>query len=206
MKKIYAFLILNILLLSWVSAWVIAVNYSSTPLEAANSLAERWIINDKSSNPSDYNLYDFVLRQEIAAVSRWVAGLEKKSNCDNIFKDLSSTNPNSWACVNVEVLVDNNLISKNDLFRPEDKITKAESLGMLIKSIGFDYSYDSSNSKTWQEQIVDYAVSKWILDNFTDYDTLATRGWVFLVADTSVKKEEEINIKQKESKIYSDEL
>ncbi|MDF1682575.1 MAG: hypothetical protein P1U46_02255 [Patescibacteria group bacterium] len=57
-------------------------------------------------------------------------------------------------------MVDNNLISKNDLFRPEDKITKAESLGMLIKSIGFDYSYDSSNSKTWQEQIVDYAVSK----------------------------------------------
>jgi hypothetical protein len=31
---------------------------------------------------------------------------------------------------------------------------------MLIKSIGFDYSYDPNNPKNWQEQIVDFAVSK----------------------------------------------
>jgi hypothetical protein len=61
--------------------------------------------------------------------------LDKKQKCDNIFADLSATNPNSWACVNVEVLVDNNLISANTNFRPEDFITKAETLGMLIKAI-----------------------------------------------------------------------
>jgi len=31
---------------------------------------------------------------------------------------------------------------------------------MLIRSIGFDYSYDPKNSKSWQEQIVDYAFAK----------------------------------------------
>jgi hypothetical protein len=33
------------------------------------------------------------------------------------------------------VLVDNDLISANTNFRPEDFITKAETLGMLIKAI-----------------------------------------------------------------------
>jgi hypothetical protein len=54
--------------------------------------------------------------------------LDKKDECDNIFDDLSATNPNTWACINVEVLVDNDLISKNTNFRPEDKITKSETL------------------------------------------------------------------------------
>jgi len=73
---------------------------------------------------------------------------------------LSDTNPNSWACRNVEVLVDNDLISKNTNFRPEDKITKSEAIAMLIKAIGFDYSYDSRSSKNWQQQVVDYAAEK----------------------------------------------
>lgn len=183
-----------------------AIKYSDSPLEAANSLAEKNIINDHKNDPENYNLNDYVLRQEIAAVSRWVAWLPKKSKCDNIFDDLSSTNPNWWACVNVEVLVDNDLISRNDMFRPEDNITKAETIGMLIKSIGFDYSYNSNSSKGWQEQIVDYAVEKWVIEEFTDYDTLATRGWVFMVADTTIKKDEEIKIEKKmKDESYTDE-
>ena len=124
-----------------------------------------------------------------------------------MFKDLSDFYPNTWACLNIEPLVDNNLIAKNEYFRPEDPITKAETLWMLIKSIGFDYSYDSKNPKNWQEQIVDFAVSKWIVEKFDDYNTFATRGWVFEVADYSIKvREEEKKEKEiKENKNYSDE-
>ncbi len=184
-----------------------AVVDNKTELESANSLAEQGIINNHVNDPENYNLNDNVLRQEIAAVARWVAWLAKKGRCDNEFKDLSDTKPNTWACRNVEVLVDNDLIAKNDYFRPEDKITKSETIAMLIKSIWFDYSYDPTSDKNWQEQIVEYAASKGVVELFTDYNTDATRGWVFQVADTTIRKDKEIKaqMKQKEDKLYTDE-
>ena len=184
-----------------------AVVDNKSELESANSLAEQKIINNHVSDPENYNLDANVLRQEIAAVARWVAKLEKKWKCDNEFKDLSDTNPNTWACRNVEVLVDNDLISRNEFFRPEDKITKSETIAMLIKSIWFDYSYNTSSDKNWQEQIVEYAASKGVIELFTDYNTDATRGWVFQVADTTIRKDKEIKaqMKQKEDKLYTDE-
>lgn len=203
MNKKIIILILSLVIFSWVSAAVVI--QKSSMIEAANSLASKWIINNHSDNPDKYNLNDNVLRQEIAAVSRWISWIQKKSKCDNIFKDLTSTIPNNWACVNVEALVDNNLISRNTNFRPEDKITKAEALWMLIKSIWFDYAYDSSNSKSWQEQLVEYSSSKWLVENFSDYNTLATRWWIFVVADTTLKNEIEIK-KSMEKNRFSDEV
>lgn len=176
------------------------VEQKDSMIDAANSLATRWIINNHSWDTENYKLYDNVLRQEIAAVARWVAWLEKKAKCDNIFADLSSTKPNTWACVNVEPLVDNNLISKNTNFRPEDKITKAESIAMLIKAIWFGYTLNTNSTKSWQQQVVEYAVSKWVVENFTDYDTPATRWWIFKVADTTIKTDEI------QKKTYSDEV
>ncbi|MCH2188659.1 S-layer homology domain-containing protein [Candidatus Gracilibacteria bacterium] len=203
MKKILsATLILSSLFTFGVSG------YSSDMLDAANSLAERGIINDKSNNPSAYSLDSAVLRQEISAVARGVAGLPKKTSCDNIFSDVSATNPNTWVCYNVEVLVDNDLISANTNFRPEDNITKAESLGMLIKAIGFDYEYNPSSSKSWQEQIVDFAVEKGVVEKFSDYNTDASRGWVFEVANTTIEIQEEEEEKIEEMKktgTYTDE-
>ncbi len=202
MKRILSLIILTSLILA---SHTFA--YTTEQLDAANALASRWIINEHSSDPAAYNLNQNVLRQEIAAISRGVAWVSKAGTCKNIFKDLTSSTPNTWACVNVEPLVENDLIAKNEYFRPEDFITKAETLGMLIKSIGFDYSYDSTNSKWWQEQIVDFAVANWIVDRFTDYDTLATRWWVFEVANYSlVKREKEIEEwTWKWRKMYSDE-
>lgn len=192
--------VLLILSLTISSTFAVVVEQKDSMIEAANSLAKRWIINDHSWDTENYKLYDNVLRQEIAAVARWVAGLQKKAKCDNIFADLSDTKPNTWACVNVEVLVDNNLISKNTNFRPEDKITKSEAIAMLIKAIWFGYTLDKTSTKTWQQQVVEYAVSKWVVENFTDYDTPATRWWIFKVADTTIKTDEV------EKKIYSDEV
>ena len=74
------------------------------------------------------------------------------------------------------------LIASNATFRPEANITKAEWLGMLVKAAcGDDYSYNASQAWTWQEQVVAYASTQAITSSFTDYDTNATRGWVFEV-------------------------
>lgn len=184
-----------------------AVVDNKTELESANSLAEQKIINNHVNNPENYNLSDNVLRQEIAAVARWVAKLPKKWRCDNEFKDLTDTKPNTWACRNVEVLVDNDLIAKNEYFRPEDKITKSETIAMLIKAIWFDYKFNPNSDKNWQEQIVEYAASKGVVELFTDYNTDATRWWVFQVADTTIRKDIEIKKQEeiKKKKLYTDE-
>jgi len=186
----------------------------SADVEYANKLALKWIINDHSNNPSDYNLNDNVLRQEIAAVARWVYESRlwkeiwslKKTTCDNIFSDVSSTNPNTWACYSIESLVDNDLIAKNTNFRPEDKITKAESLGMLIKAIWFEYSYNSNLNTSWQEQIVDFSVKNWVISNFDDYDTQATRWWIFEVANHVIRVHETRQTEKKKQETISGEV
>lgn len=200
MKKIISILLLS-LLLSINSSFATVIQKDSM-ISAANSLASRGIINDHEDDPESYNLDDNVLRQEIAAVARWVAWLDKKKTCDNIFDDVKIDTPNKWACFNVEPLVENDLISKNKFFRPEDKITKSESIAMLIKAIWFDYKLDENSSKNWQEQVVEYAVSKWVVENFTDYDTEATRWWIFVVADTTI----EVKAIEVEKQKYSDEV
>jgi len=184
--------------------YTFALTSSQSEIEAANSLWNRWIINNHSDNPWKYNLNDNVLRQEIAAVARGVAGLDKKKICENEFLDVSANLPNDWACNNIEVLVDNDLISKNKTFRPEENITKSEAVAMLIKSIGFDFSYNPNGIWNWQEQVVLFASRNWLIENFTDYNTDATRWWVFKFADSTIKKDEEIKEQYKQW-YYSDE-
>ena len=163
-------------------------------VEAANALAAKGYINDHSDNESAYNLNQNVLRQEIAAVARGVAGLDKKSSCDNSFADTSATTPNTWACYSVEALLDAGLIAANDNFRPEAKISKAEAVGMMVKAaFGDEYSYDSSNSASWQEQVVAFAVSKGVVSSFSNYDTSATRGFVFEAGNNAIIASEEVS-------------
>lgn len=154
--------------------------YSTSEIEAANTLAQAGVIVDQSANPAAYNLDQNVLRQEIAAVARGIAGLDKKTTCDGVFTDVSATTPNTWACYSVEALADAGLIAKNAQFRPEANISKAEAVGMVVKAaFGDAYAYDASKGTTWQEQVVAFAVANGIVSNFTNYDTAATRGFVF---------------------------
>ena len=199
MKKILTWLVIGLIFYS--SSYAYTINQ----LKSANSLAKKWIINNHLMNPSAYNLDSNVLRQEIAAISRWVAWIPKATKCNNIFKDLTDKKPNSWACINIEPLRQNDIIANNEYFRPEDPITKTETLWMLIKSIWFNYSYNPNNPKNWQEQIVDFAVEKWIVDKFTDYNTYATRAWVFEVADYSINLKENQDNVTKENDKYTDE-
>lgn len=167
---------------------------NTSELEAAKILAEAGVIVNQNSDTKKYNLGSNVLRQEIAAVAMKIAKLEKKDTCEGKFTDVSATKPNSWACGVVESLRDADLIAKNAKFNPEKNITKAEAIGMIVKAaFGDDYKFDSSKGTTWQEQVVDFAVSKGMVEKFTNYNTKATRGFVFnsAVVDNKVLQKEE---------------
>ncbi len=171
--------------------------YSTAEVDAANELAAAGIINNHSADPAGYNLDQNVLRQEIAAVARGVAGLDKKTTCDNSFADVSATTPNTWACFSVEALLDAGLVAANENFRPEANITKAEAVGMMVKAaFGDEYMYDESKGTSWQEQVVAFAAMNGVVSSFTNYDTPATRGFVFeagaAAMTSSVEEEDDI--------------
>lgn len=174
-------------LLSWIFSTGVNA-YSDAELKAANTLAAAGIIVDHSGNPAGYNLDQNVLRQEIAAVARGIAGIDKKTTCAGTFNDVSATRPNDWACYTVEALADNGLIALNTNFNPEQNITKAEAIGMMVKAaFGDEYTYNANLSTTWQQQVVAFAVSKGVTSNFVNYDTPATRGFVFLAGANAME-------------------
>ncbi len=176
MKKLLIFIAIFVMSISSTNAFL------DSEVNAANTLAERWIINDNSWTVSEYNLDQNVLRQEIAAVSRGIGNISKTTDCKEAFSDIDSENPNDWACYTVEALLSADLIASNEEFRPEENITKAEWLGMIVKAAcGDSYAYDDSKVWLWQEQVVAYASDANLVESFTDYDTFATRGWVFEV-------------------------
>ena len=189
MKKIIA--LMSLIGLAW---FIFLINVSaSSPeeLTSANNLAKKEIIKNHSDNPDLYHLDSAVLRQEIGLISRRVSWVKENNSCKWLFDDLSSTKPNDWACKNIEALVENKLISANASFNPEKNISKSEALIMFVKSIWFiDFVIDPNSSKNWQEQVVDFAVENEIAERFTDYNTDAKRGWIFKVADYSIKVKE----------------
>ncbi len=166
--------------------------YDKEEIKAANYLASRGIIKSNYDNIDNYKLDKFILNQDFANIIRGITGVSKKVTCDNYFKDVSVTKPNTWICYTIEALKDANIIAlnKNEYFHPEKKVTKAEVIWMMIKisSFAWDYSYDVSKGTGWQEQVVAFAVKKWFVDKFTDYNALATRGFVYKVSMNIMEK------------------
>lgn len=162
---------------------------STSEIEAANMLASKGIINTQS-DVANYNLEQNVLRQEIAKVAANMAGIEAKTSCDDSFADVSSTTPNTWACGYAEALLDAGKISANANFRPEANISKSEAVKMVLDAAGYTGFY--SDAAMWQSQTVAFAADKGIVNSFTNYDTPATRGFIFEAAHQAINSTEEV--------------
>lgn len=184
MKKIFFLILLSFLWFNQIHSWYLNNNH----LISANKLAEKKIINDNFEYPENYYLNNKILRQESAIIARRIHEISKnielwslkKLECDNLFNDLLVDLPNDWACFTVESLFDLNIISRNLNFRPEDNISKSETLILFIKSIWFDFEIDFESPVLWQDQVIEYAYSNWIIDKiFVDYNEHAKRWWVF---------------------------
>lgn len=149
-------------------------------LDAANKLASLWVIVDWSSNPANYRLGDSITRWEMAKVTMNLAGWDVQDTCANKYKDLSSA---QWACKYAEAWLARGFFAANEYFRPNDSITKAESLKMIMQARGID----KSSNTDWRAAYVEAALDVWVLDaSFTDYDKVAQRGWIFQLAANAI--------------------
>jgi len=82
-----------------------------------------------------------------------LSGKSVPNECKGSFGDVV----NDWGCKYIESALANGFIASNANFRPNDSISKAESMKLILKAKDIDKAYNTSN---WQ---ADYM--KTALDN-----------------------------------------
>lgn len=170
------------------STGVAAMNLAE--IEAATSLANKGVIN-KVDTVADFRLDATITRAEAAKVAAEIAGIEPNSSCEGKFSDVSATTPNTWVCGYVEALLEAGKLSANENYNPERNLSKTESLKMMLEAAGDEVVYDNA---TWQADFVAHAVANAYISTFTDYNTAATRGFVFVAADAAHEANSDDNI------------
>jgi hypothetical protein len=121
-----------------------------------------------------------------------------EDKCDGIFSDVDK---NGWGCKYIEFAYREKLIAKNNLFRPDDFITKTESMKLILKAKWIKKTRVTTN---WQEDYMITAYEKWIIEEkYINFNASALRGWIFATATSVVKKEEEKKRIEKENKRIS---
>ena len=176
--------------------------YTSKESEAAEYLTEREIIK-KHENISDYKLDSTITRQETMKIIAKLSQKLVEDKCEGIFDDVDV---NGWGCKYIEFAYRENFIEKNINFRPNDLITKTESIKLILKAKGIEKTQITDK---WQEDYMITAFEKEIIEEkYSDFNAHALRGWIFATATSVVKKEEEAKKeveKIKELKKVSDE-
>lgn len=173
MKKI--FLLSLVLSLSFSSAFA----YTQTQLFSAQKLATKWIIV-KQLEESQFRLDDTITRKEFMKVVGNIVGEQIEDSCNKMFEDV----PNDWGCKYIEWALEKSYIARNQNFRPDDSITKAESMKLILQARAMPRI---QNSGDWREDDMKTAFNKWIISTeYTDYDTYATRGWIFEAVVTEI--------------------
>ncbi|MBW7954701.1 S-layer homology domain-containing protein [Candidatus Gracilibacteria bacterium] len=165
---------------------VVGVNAADSSVDAANRLAALGIINNNSENPSAYRLNDSITRGEMAKVMLNLAGEEPNTTCEGKFSDVSAKTPNDWVCGYVEKGLELGFLSANSKFRPNDSITEAETLKMVMEALGV--GLDTYDAKTWVADLTSAAVEAGVVSETTKVSGVAAakRSFVFTTADAGV--------------------
>ncbi len=113
-----------------------------------------------------------------------LSGREVPDACRGEFADVDRLD---WPCKYIEAALDADFIARNENFRPKDLLTKTEAMKLVLKSRGIEKVQTTDN---WQEDYMKTALHHNIIfEEYTDYDTFATRGWLFSIASLSVINE-----------------
>lgn len=186
----------KLLLSSLVITSIFAFAYTSIDVENADYLANQGIIL-KQSFASKYRFTDTITRAEVVGIAlkiKWVI-LPNDYQCKKYFSDVTT---NDWICRAIEIWADEWFVSRaNVQFRPQDKITIAEALAIMVKSGGITYprnvvrndEYFKSSIPQWIVDLVSWGLIG--IGTFPDDPELvlksATRGEVFYYAKNIIE-------------------
>lgn len=153
--------------------------YTSADISNAELLASQDIII-KQLSTKDYRLNDNITRAEAVGIAlkiKWVT-LPESYQCKNYYTDVKYNATNNWICRAVELAADNNLVSRNNSkFRPQDKITRAEALSIILKA---------QNGENSNNNIVD-DVCSWMSATFSDKSDVDVQDWQKRIIARSVQ-------------------
>ena len=164
--------------------------YSDLEKLAADFLSYKDVINTQE-DAKNYELDKEITRREMAKVTLKMSEKELWNNCNEIFWDLKSWD---WGCKYAEQWVNYWFFAKNKNFNPDSNISKIEALKMLIKA----RNIKKEEATDWREWYVLAWVKAGLLEEkFTDYDTKATRWWIFIIWQNAIQyswNDEDIDI------------
>lgn len=188
-----------------------AMAYTSADCNSVTQLATQGVVSYRNTCP-EYNLDRGITRQEVAAVALKVGevcgsitNIAPVGNytCDNVFTDVSSSNPNDWACRVAEILARDGIVTQSDknqygdvFFRPLKNVTRAEALAMILNAgkLEFqgltydDWRFTGTGAVSWQKPLMQYAYDRSIINSITAFgpNTNAFRRDVFNYATTAL--------------------
>ena len=166
MKRIFVFFLSIIFLIWWVEA------YTSSQFLAAKILWDQDIIV-KQTSVNLYNLDKTMTRKEFMKVLANKVWDEIANECDYEFRDVR----NDWGCKYIEWAMKKAFVAQDEYFRPNEAMTKAEAMKLILKVRNIERIQKTSD---WRDDDMETAFQKWIIDlEYSDYDSTATRGWIF---------------------------
>ena len=174
MKNISRLFLINSVFLLFPLLWFA---YTQEELDGANFMGWNGYIVDYSSTPEKYRLSDSITRREMMKIiaNMWSPAL---ASCKWIFWDVKEWD---WGCKYIEWARNFWIVAWNTNFRPNDNISKAEALKMLLNIKWIKKTSDTGN---WQADYVQTAYdNKWYDSLWSDYTSAATRGWIFMSAN-----------------------
>lgn len=165
-----------------VVAPVVGVRAADASTDAANRLAALGVIVDNSENPSAYNLGSNITRREMLKVMMNLSSVEVTDACEGKFSDLPASD---WGCKYAEAALAAGFIAANAKFRPNDNVTEAEALKMVMQATGVE---KAEGVEPWGEAYRQAAVEAGLLEEGTKVSgtSAAKRSFVFVTADAAV--------------------
>ncbi len=166
-----------------VVAPVVGVKAADATVDAANRLASLGVIVDNSTDPSKYNLGSNITRREMLKVMMNLSSVEVTETCTGKFSDLPASD---WGCKYAEAALNAGFIAANAKFRPNDFVTEAEALKMVMQARGVAAA---QGVEPWGESYRQAAVTAGILSAETTVSSTsaAKRSMVFVSADSAVE-------------------
>ena len=126
-----------------------------------------------------------------------LSGKSVPDTCNGTFSDVT----NDWGCKYIETGLANGLIAANATFRPNDTISKAEAMKLILGARGIAKAYNTSD---WQADWMNTALDNGIIASaYSDHNSAALRGWIFGVGAAEVGAD--VMIKDGEDKMIKDE-
>ena len=137
------------------------------------------VINSGSTS-ADFGLTNTITRKEIMKIVMNLSGKTVTDECNGNFSDVT----NDWGCKYIESALGYGYIADNPTFRPDDSISKAEAMKLVLQAKGLEKAY---NTDDWQADYMNTALDNGLIKTaYSDHNSAALRGWIFSVGAAEV--------------------